>query len=273
MHRFNDKRRGISSINLQLCFPEKSDSERDSMVRECFCMLGQSVLDYGVFWWRSSAYLERLIRLEGLEHVQRELDAGRGVVLLVTHSLFLDAGGLAISRKIPVVGMFNRAKNPLVDWFIARGRIRFAGGGLISREEGLRPGIRALRAGISFYYLADEDLGAEHSRFVPFFGIPRATITALPRLAKVSKAAVVPLTSYWDREKKCYVAKCLPALENYPSGEEEADLKRMSAANEALIKLAPEQYMWQFRLFKTRPQGEVSPYQGLRRGQYTRKDS
>jgi len=63
---------------------------------------------------------------------------------------------------------------------------------LFSRQQGIRPLVKAMRRGLPFYYLPDMDFGERDSIFVPFFGVPAATITGLSRIARLAGAVVCP---------------------------------------------------------------------------------
>ena len=259
IHGRHHKRRAIINTNLAWCFPERDEAMRTIMTRDYFRLMAQSFLDYGVLWWGSRKRLDRMLKLEGGELLQAELEAGRSVILLTSHNIGLDFGAAALTRHFPSVGLVKTARNPLFDWFMAKGRTRFKGI-LFRREEGMRPVIKAIKKGHAFYYLPDEDLGPDNSIFVPFFGVQTATIDALPRLAKMSRATVLPFTTVYRPEQGDYVARISPQLENFPSDDSVADAARMNVELEKLIRQAPEQYMWSMRLFQTRPDGSPPPY-------------
>lgn len=253
------KRRAIVATNLAWCFPEFDEVRREGLARDYFRLMAQSFLDYGVLWWGSRRRIDRLLSLEGAEHLQAQRDAGRPVILLTSHNIGLDFGATALTRYFPSVGLVKTARNPLFDWCMARGRTRFLGV-LYRREEGMRPVLRAIKKGHAFYYLPDEDLGPENSIFVPFFGVQTATIDALSRLAKMSGAVVLPFVTIYRPERGDYVARISPPLDNFPSDDTLADTSRMNQELERLIREAPAQYMWSMRLFQTRPDGSPPPY-------------
>ena len=108
-------------------------------------------------------------------------------------------------------------------------------------------------------YLADEDLGSDHSIFVPLFGVQKATIPVLGRLANSCEAVVLPCICCYDRNKKRYTTTLLPPIENI-TGDDVNDSLAMNQAIEKTIAVCPAQYFWSFRLFQTRPEGEASFY-------------
>jgi len=154
-------------------------------------------------------------------------------------------------------------KNRVIDWLMAYGRSRFGrkhGGKLFTRDDGLRPLIRETRKGKVLIYLADEDLGPENSIFAPFYGVQKATIPVLGRLAKSCNAVVLPCVSCYEAKDQRYTITLLPEIEGLPSGGDEIDTLKMNQAIERAIEYCPVQYLWTLRYFQTRPPGENSVY-------------
>jgi KDO2-lipid IV(A) lauroyltransferase len=259
--RASGKRRRIAEVNLQLCFPDLEPQQRRRLIQLHFRYKLRALLDYPILWWGSRRRLERLVHIEGEEHYREHFQAGRPVILFMPHSVALDFGASALARRYPGVGLIKPASNPLVNWLMLRGRLRF-GGRLYTRRSGMLALVRAVRGGSFFYYLPDEDLGERASTFVPFFGVPAATLTTLGRLARACHAAVVPAATYYEPERGRYVLRLSPALQDFPTATAEQDALRMNRELERAIRRRPEQYLWTMKLFRTRPPGEPSFYGG-----------
>lgn len=255
----NAKRRHIAEVNLALCFPQLAARERARLLRRHYYATGRAYVDLGTLVWGSERRIRRKVHLRGLEHYRAPAAAGRNIILLVPHCVGVNFGGAAIAPYHPIFSMFKPVRNPVANWLLNRARMRF-GAKLLARHQGLRPVVRAIRAGMAFYYLPDEDLGPRHSVFAPFFGVPAATLTTLGRLARMTNAAVVPCFTRLLPGGKGYEVVFHPALEGFPSGDERQDAARMNQALEKGIRLAPEQYLWTFKIFKTRPHGAPAPY-------------
>jgi Kdo2-lipid IVA lauroyltransferase/acyltransferase len=252
------RRRRIVETNLRLCFPELSAVQRDKLARASFAVLGRSVLERGILWWSSKARVLRLIRLEGIEHL--DAAANQAVILLVPHFAGMDVGWARIACERRLAGIYAKQKNPYFEKVLYRGRVRFSEGVHIRRDEGLRPAIRAMREGLPFYYLPDMDFGDQQVVFVPFFGHLAATITAVSRLAAACNAKVIPCVSRILDGGAGYVVKLYPAWDNFPGVDVEGDARRMNAFIEDRVREMPEQYYWVHRRFKTRPPGEEKIY-------------
>jgi len=255
----NAKRRRIAAINLKLCFPDLSEEQHHKILRQHFIVLGQSYVDLGFLAWASRPRVLRKVRFSGLENYRALIEQRRNVILLAPHCIGMNVGGSVLATEHAIFSMKKAQHNPVANWLLNKGRTRF-GVQLLLRNQGLRPVIRGLKHGLTFYYLPDEDFGARSSVFAPFFGVSRATLTTLGRLAQLTHAAVVPCFTRLLPGGQGYEVILKPALTDFPSGEREADATHMNQAMERGIREMPEQYMWTLKLFKTRPDNELSPY-------------
>ena len=256
LYRFGRGR--VTQINLALCFPEMPEPERRALGLRHFRMLGRNALELSKLVWGSEEDLLDMVRVVDLE-ILASLK-GKPVIALAPHFIGLNAGGMRVAREWPgASSIYSRQKNPVVDKLFWRARTRFGSPVLVSRQEGLRAVVRLIKTGSAFYFLPDMDFGARDSIFVPFFGVPTATITALPRIAALTGAVVVPVITRQVGDG--YEVRVYPPWENYPTGDLEADVRRMNAFIEERVLEMPEQYFWAHKRFKTRPPGERSPYE------------
>lgn len=257
-YRLAAPRRRVVLINLRLCFPGLEESERIALARRHFSALGRAFVERGILWHASEERIRRFIRFDDVEHF--ESVRGTPVVMLAPHFVGLDMGGTLVALTWKAGSMYGKQKNAALDRAMRRGRVRFGEPLLFSRQDGIRPVVRALRDGIPFYYLPDMDLGPRESIFVPFFGVQTATVPALSRLAQVSRAKVVPVVTRQLPDGQGYAARFYPAWENFPTGDVAADTRRMNEFIEGMVREMPEQYYWVHKRFKTRPPGEPKPY-------------
>ena len=252
------ERRRVALTNLRLCFPACDEAERKRVARRHFQAFGRSFIDHGILWWSSKERVQRLVRIHGLEHWQ--VVANRPVIWLAPHFVGLDMGGIRISSEYRAVSVYSHQKDEVFDAILYRGRTRFVMPELFSRQQGIRPVVKALRQGLPFYYLPDMDFGSRDSIFVPFFGVPAATITALSRVARLAGAVVVPAVTRQLPGSAGYVLGFYPAWTDFPTGDIEADTRRMNEFIEQRVLEMPEQYFWLHKRFKTRPPGEERLY-------------
>ncbi len=252
------ERRRVSTINLQLCFPELSDAQRTRLVREHFKMFARGLIERTILWWSSSARISSLIRVEGVEHFNAV--KGKPVILLTPHFVGMDVGGQWVAQHTDTVCMYANQKNRYMTELLLKKRARFGNQLLYSRQQGLRPILKGMRKGMPFIYPPDQDQGIKDGAFIPFFGVPTATMTSVPRIAQMTGALVVPCITRLLPGAAGYVLTFYPAWENYPSGDDIADTRRMNEFIEQRVREMPEQYFWLHKRFKTRPEGEKKFY-------------
>jgi KDO2-lipid IV(A) lauroyltransferase len=252
------ERRNVCLINLARCFPEMPEAKRTALAKAHFQAFGRSILERSILWWAPEDRVKRLVRVVGLERL-RALK-GKPLILLAPHFVGLDAGCTRLTCEIDMAGIYSKQKNQLFNKLLLSGRTRFGHQRAISRQEGIRPALAALKEGIPFYYLPDQDYGPRDAIFVPFFAASAATITGLSRLTRITGARVLPCVTRVLPGGAGYELTCHPAWENFPSGDDAADARRLNAFIEERVREMPEQYFWTHKRFKTRPPGEARWY-------------
>ena len=250
-------RRRIALTNLRLCFPHWTEAERVALARRNFVYFTQAFLDRSWLWHGDPAVVRQRLRITGaVDDLTRE----GAVVMFAPHFYGMDAGGSAVMQQIerPACTIYSTQPNAALDEWMQRGRQRFGDATLLSRTEGVKPIVRALREGKMLYLLPDMDLGPHESVFVPFYGVPTATVPSLSRFARLGHARVVPvITRLTDFG---YEVKVHPAWPDYPTADATADAALMNRHLQDYIDEMPEQYYWVHKRFKTRPPGEPSLY-------------
>jgi KDO2-lipid IV(A) lauroyltransferase len=255
---FARERRTVCLTNLARCFPQMPERERVVMAKAHFRAFGRTLLERSILWWAPRDDIVRMVRVVGLERVLAL--KGKPVILLAPHFVGLDAGCTRLTCEVDMAGIYSKQKDPWFDALLLLGRTRFGRQRAIPRQEGVRPAIAAVKEGLPFYYLPDQDYGARETIFVPFFGVPAATITGLSRMTRITGARVLPAVTRMLPGGSGYEVTCYPAWENFPSGDDAADARRMNEFIEERVREMPEQYFWTHKRFKTRPVGEAKWY-------------
>ncbi len=251
-------RRHITLTNLRLCLPQLSDAERRRIARRHFQAYARSVLERSILWWAPPARLKRLIVVEPGMPLE-VIDAGP-VILLCPHFVCLDVAGVAVMLESSLCSIYTRQRNRVFDEALRRGRSRFRPVKIFSRAEGVKPIMRAMREGLPYFMLPDMDFGAKESEFVPFFGIPAATLTAPARIAGATNARVIPVVATFLPNYRGWKVTFYPPWENYPGDDVLAATRRMNEFIEARVLEAPTEYFWTHKRFKTRPPGAPDLY-------------
>ena len=257
-YRFARQRRHIAEVNLALCFPDLDQAHRDALVLQNFRQVAVGAIELMVPWLNPNRDLQDRFDIIGAEHLHAALAKGRGVLLIGGHYATLDIIAQPLASLGDVDVMYRFHKNPAWEWLQTRGR-GFYFDGVIERQD-TRQTLRRLKQGRAIWYAADQDYGPRHSIFAPFFGIPAATIVATARFAKLNHSPVLMLRQTRDLNAMRWTLEFSPEIEDFPSGDDQADATRMNALLEDSIRRDPDQYLWLHKRFKTRPAGEPSFY-------------
>ena len=258
--RLVPSRRRVALRNLALCFPERSADQREAIAREHFRWLGRSLLERGLLWYASPERLRRLIRVEG--DVGLAERSAKPVMWLAPHFMGLDVAGASVLlfQRRKGISIYQRQSDPVLDRALRRGRLRLGNAEIFARDDAGKALVRAIRKGDAFFNLPDMDFGTRDAAFVPFFGVPAATLLAPSRLAKALDMVVQPVVAEILPGGQGYRVSFEAPWTDFPSDDPVADSARMNRWIESEIRRDPAQYLWVHRRFKTRPPGEPSLY-------------
>jgi KDO2-lipid IV(A) lauroyltransferase len=250
-------RRRVAQTNLRLCFPQLSTAQIRTMTRHTFIHFAQAWLDRGWLWHGSPELVRRRLKLTG---AVTELQGDQPVVIFAPHFVGLDAGWSALTQALPrrFTTIYTHQSNASMDAWILAGRQRFGQVRLYGRVDGVKPIVAALRAGEPLYLLPDMNFGPEDSVFVPFYGVPAATVPSLSRFAKLGRAKVVPVLTRLTHEG--YEVQVLPHWQDFPTDDAPTDTALMNQRLQTYIDTMPDQYFWVHKRFKDRPAGLPAVY-------------
>ncbi len=249
-------RRRIVEANLRLAFPTLSPGERKILARKHYQSVALGLMETCRAWWCKPRDLPPHL-IEGMENLDAALSRGRGALMLTAHMTTLEICARMLVDRRPFGGFYRDPNNPVIAQVMRKRRERELSAAV--PFDDLRGLVRALRANNAMWYAPDQSKKTKLSEILPFFGEPAITNTATSRIAKMSECAVVPFVGY-RRTDGSYHVVILPALENFPSGDDNADAVRINHILEGLIMNAPEQYLWLHKRYKARGPGYPDAY-------------
>lgn len=258
--RLMTRRANIVRRNLELCFPDMSVTQREKRVVANFESVGMGLIETGMAWFWPTRRIKRWCHYEGIESVKQIRRSGQGILLIGIHFLTLELGARIFGIETPGIGVYRPNDNKLLDWIQTKGRMR-SNKSMLDRKD-LKGMIRALKQGEIIWYAPDHDYGPRGSTFVPFFAVEQAATTSgTYTLAKLSGACIIPFVPQRLPDGKGYRLTILTPVLSPPLDSPEQTAGWMNRIIEQCINMAPEQYMWLHRRFKTRPEGVADRYQ------------
>ena len=257
--RVPSARRHIAETNIALCFPELTAAARRQLVNRNLRDIGLMLVEFALGWMGSEKKIAGIpIVIEGLEHLEQARAKGQGVLLVGGHFSHLELCARLVSQRIRISGMYRKMDSTVFEWAVLRARLDYATA--MFDKDDLRGTVKHLRSGGTLWYAPDQDMRSKDSVFVPFFGVPAATITATHHLARLSGAAVIPFFHHRLPNGDGYVLRLGAPLDNFPSADALADTARVNGCIEQMVRESPEQYLWVHKRFKSRPEGQPTLY-------------
>ncbi|MEO2268284.1 LpxL/LpxP family Kdo(2)-lipid IV(A) lauroyl/palmitoleoyl acyltransferase [Pseudoalteromonas sp. YIC-656] len=259
VHRFVKKRRKIAEVNVALCYPNMSKEDQAKLVLQNMENTGMAIFESAMAWWWPQWRINRIVgSITGLEHIDKANNEGCGVLLMAPHYLHLEMSSRIMGTQRQAVGFYRPHNNALMDYFTTKGRLR-SNKYLVGKRD-VKGLLKAIKDKNFCYYLPDQDYGRKRSVFAPFFAVEQAASTTGTLIfASAKYCKTLSIESRRDEHGKYHLA-VQPALENFPSGDEVADVTAVNERMEEAINKAPEQYMWLHRRFKTRPDENAPSY-------------
>ncbi|HCQ1145321.1 TPA: lauroyl-Kdo(2)-lipid IV(A) myristoyltransferase [Escherichia coli] len=259
--RLSKKARRRATINLSLCFPEKSDTEREIIVDKMFATALQSIVMMAELAIRGPEKFQKRVFWKGLEILEEIRHNNRNVIFLVPHGWSVDIPAMLLAAQgKKMAAMFHQQRNPVIDYVWNSVRRKF-GGRLHAREDGIKPFIQSVRQGYWGYYLPDQDHGPEYSEFADFFATYKATLPIIGCLMNISQAMIIPLFPVYDEKKHLLTIEIRPPMDAcIASADNKTIARQMNKTVEILVGPHPEQYVWVLKLLKTRKSNEADPY-------------
>lgn len=246
------KRRRLALANISLCFPEKPDEERQQILKQHFESLGIALMEMAIVWWgdhktnHQNTAERDMVEFIGTDNLEQAQQQGKGVLILAPHFTTLEVTGLFVSFLTNYHAVYRPHDNPFMDYIIAKGRsIQFSSGEQVQpvSNANTRLMLKVLRAGKSMTFLPDQRYRAKGHVEVPFFNTPAKSNPATSKISKMTGCAVVPTFTRRLADNR-YQVEFLPALDNFPSGDDYADTLRLHQLYEAEIRRNPSQYLW-----------------------------
>lgn len=252
--------------NLEIAFPEMTESERRKLLRGCFASLGRLLGEFSQLPRATPESLRKIIEYDevGLAHLREAEKNKRGVIFLTGHLGVWELHSFGWSAlEYPLSFLVRPLDNPRIEEMIEAVRTRF-GNRAIDKQSAARQSLRVLREGGTLGILSDLNTQTREGVFVPFFGKLACTTAGIAVLALKTDAVVIPTCAVWNKERKRYFFHGDPPVELVRTGDHDKDIEvntaNFAAAVERMVRLYPDQWLWIHKRWKTRPAGEPDVY-------------
>jgi KDO2-lipid IV(A) lauroyltransferase len=256
-----NKVKRISHINITLCLPEYSAQQRKTLLRKSLLEMGKSVTEMGPMWyWNAARLLSRITEVKNEALLLQALAHQQGVILLTPHLGSWELTSLQYARTWPITCLYRPPRIQALEIPINQARERTGAHLVPTNTSGVKALYAALARKEAIGLLPDQDPGKGGSVFVPFFGVAASTVKLVSRLINKTGAQVVMIYARRLPRGKGYIIHYLKPDDAIYASDPNISASAMNRAVEACVRENITQYQWAYKRFKTRPDGESSPY-------------
>jgi KDO2-lipid IV(A) lauroyltransferase len=249
--------RAMALANLDRAFGEsRSREEKIRIARGSFRHLGHLLCDIVAFQELNPEHLEEMAVFEGLDHLKRAHEQGKGVYLFTGHYGNWEMVALIHGYQgFPLAVVARPLDNPYLEKMLYGFRT-MSGNEVIHKQGAAREILRAIRKGSGVAIVIDQNVRGEQGIFVDFFGSPASTTPALATLALKTESPIIPAFGVPLPDGR-YRIRYLPPLEFERTGDTKADIlnltQKCTQVIEETIRAEPEFWVWMHRRWRTRP--------------------
>lgn len=264
LYLFPNKQRRIYAVNIALCFPELTEQEQKSLLRNSLIENFITLLELpGVWMGDPSAWVDMTEEGSGFSQLEAAMAQGKGVIMAGPHQGNWEVGFLYLSSLFPVTALYRPPREEMLSDYIYAGRRRGGADLAPANVQGVKKLITALRKGEMLFVLTDQlpkAAGKQGSVFAPFFGQSAATMILVNSLARKTGAPVFFFYTERYPGAQGYGLHCIPAPVGVANPVAEDAARAINQGLESCIRRLPEQYLWGYKRFEKRPDGSSSPY-------------
>jgi len=256
-----NKSRRISLINIALCFPHKSTRWRYGLMCKSLMETGKTFAEFGPLWFWSKKRIVNLVLEQYDRHVvEIALKEGKGLLFATPHMGSWELSALFVCTQLPMTILYRPSRIPEIDPVIRDARQRFGAKMAPTNASGLKAIISALAKGETAGMLPDQEPKMGNGSFASFYGSPAYTPILISKLSARKKVPVVFVATERLPLGKGYNLHFMRAGNDIYNADSTIAAGAINRCVEKCINIAPEQYMWSYKRFRTMPGGSVRSY-------------
>lgn len=244
----------VTEINLAMCRAELTSQERTQLAKASLLQTGQTLTETANIWLGDPEKNRRRIQAVRGEHIlEAAIENGTGVIIILPHLGNWEMFNIYYINRVPMTVLYSPPEIRVLGRFLAKVRNRFQNKVVPTTRKGLAELYRVLQKGQVVTILPDQV--PANGEFAPFFGQPAYTDILIPRL--VNKTAAQVICAYVKRLKNPGKFEVVFKLadDRVHNSDLHTALAAVNRSIEACVNELPEQYQWEYKRFRRRPEG------------------
>jgi KDO2-lipid IV(A) lauroyltransferase len=252
--------RRVTRLNLKAVYPQMDAQRRKKIARASMTHYVRGIFEAGMLWnWPLERMYALFDEVQGMEHIEDVVRAGNGMILAAPHCGSWEMLNLYLHSKGKAAVLYKPSKHSDIDAMLLEKRARAGAEMVPASGKGLKRMYQLLKDGYYVALLPDQEPTGGGGQFAPFFGIEALTGVLLPRMAQRTRAPVIFAVCERRRGGR-YQVHLFKAGESIYSEDMREALTEVNRCIERCIEVDTEQYLWAYKRFRNRPDGQESFY-------------
>ncbi len=244
----NSHSKKVVSKNIKTCFAHLDKSRQQELIKKSLVEMGKGLSESGFIWLRSfKDNAKYIVKTIGIEHLKSE----QPIILLVPHFGCWEITGRVLSIDTPVTFLYKPLRKAEQEAFLIKNRQKHGLSMATADKKGVIKLQRAIKKQELIGILPDQDPGEEGGVLAPFFGTNARSMTLLAKLARKNQAKVLLTWALRLPKGRGYELYLKPVDILSEQGLIEQDVTLMNKVIEDLVITQPEQYLWNYKRFKS----------------------
>lgn len=265
LYRIPNREQHTAKVNLALCFPELSETERENRLKKVLQESATSLLEMPSVWFGDTErWLQRLDMGSVKEEIEALLEQDRGLIIAMPHLGNFEIGAHFFGSIGPATALYRPPRKQGLESVMLEGRSRPGKNRVVPTDmQGIKALYQALADKEMIVILPDQQPKAQKGGmgvFAPFFGVPALTMTLVNRFAKKTGAPVYFVSFVRVPGKPGYKVLGELARDEIAHKDQLVAATELNRGVESGVRLYPDQYQWTYRRFEAQPDGAISPY-------------
>lgn len=249
----------IAQVNLALCLPEYSTSERRRLARRSLVLMVKNVIAGAISWVAPLASMSaKIAHIDGEELLQKAVESKRGVIFISPHMGCWEFINFYLCSRHELIILAKPFGGPALNDLISAGRSRLRGTLVPTSEKGVRALLSALKKGGMTYMTPDHVPKDSAGIYAPFFGVSTTTGILTSRLIQKTGAVALAVTCTLN-EDNSFSLQFVEVDQEVYSDDLKTSVSGLNRTIEKCVRRCPEQYQWAYRRFKS-IEGQPNPY-------------
>ncbi|UUS61306.1 MULTISPECIES: lysophospholipid acyltransferase family protein [unclassified Acinetobacter] len=251
LNLFNSSIKRITSINIQLAYPDMSATAKRQLVSQSIRSQCLTYIEFIKCWGMPPSYsLSLLKNIYGENILTEALANKKGVIVVVPHFGCWELLNAWLNLYTEPMIMYKPNKNKGINRYLLEAREKFNATLVPTDETGIRAIFKHLKQGGLTVILPDHLPKPSGGIYSNFFGQNTLSITLVSKLAAKTQCNVIGLSCIRQPNLQYFDVHCQTLSDEILSKDLQCSVDALNIAMQDIINQAPEQYIWSYKRFR-----------------------